>query len=378
MKIKRYIGNTTQEAMRKVKSDLGSDAVILHKRKIKRRGFFNLFKKSLIEIVVAIDENEDLEKKVISNKNNETKFEKVYKPIQQNKNDKYQMNSEIRDLRNSIDDMMKYITKDERKSSLPEPLKTYHNSMIEKGVNEKVAYNILRDVNSRINIQSKNEEAIRKVVECELKEYLGKPKPIELNGNTKTIFFVGPTGVGKTTTIAKIAAQYAFQHKKDVGIISADTYRIAAVEQIKTYCEIMKLPLKIIYQQEDIYESLASYKYKDVVFVDTAGRSHKDIKQLNEVMNIIEEVNNKEIFLVISSTTDFSTIRSIITTYKKFGDYKIIFTKLDESENPGVILNTKYWTENPLSYITTGQNVPEDIQIADVTTLINTMIGGQP
>ncbi|WDV47712.1 flagellar biosynthesis protein FlhF [Clostridiaceae bacterium M8S5] len=366
MRIRRFIGSTTKEAMNKVKLELGSEAVILHERKIKKKGLFSLFKKPFVEVVVAIDEKG-------KKKKTQHKVADVQTKIVSEKNE---LNKEIKELRDSINQMMKQMNKESQKVELPESLLLYYNYMMDKGVNDNVAFEILKDINTRINITNKNDEQIKKIVEYELKEHFGAPKPIELNGETKTIFFVGPTGVGKTTTIAKIAADYAFNQNKDVGVISADTYRIAAVEQIKTYCEIMNLPLKVVYQKDDIYESLASYKDKDIIFVDTAGRSHKDTNKIDETMSLIREVKNKEIYLVLSSTTSLSTVKSIIKTYKNFGEYKLIFTKLDECENPGVILNTKYLTNNPLSYVTTGQNVPEDIQLADVTTLVNTMIGG--
>lgn len=373
MKIKRYLANTAQEAMIKVKQELGSQAVILHERKIKRKGLLGRFKKPFVELVVAIDEGGSKQTKNVDSSDTLRKEIEFNNMVRKEKD---QLNREIKELRDSINNMMMFVRKGSAKDQLPKELTQYYTNMLQKGVDEDIAFDILDKINTRIDINDKTSEEVRHFVAHEIKEYIGEAKPIELNNQIKTIFFVGPTGVGKTTTIAKIAADFAFNNNKRVGVISADTYRIAAVEQIKTYCEIMNLPLKVAYKKEDIYDALSAFKDKDIVFVDTAGRSHKDTEQIENTFELLSSVKNKEVYLVLSATTDYGTIKSIIKTYKDFPEYKIIFTKLDECEKPGLLLNVKYWTDRSLSYITTGQNVPEDIDVADVTSIVKEMIGG--
>lgn len=165
------------------------------------------------------------------------------------------------------------------------------------------------------------------------------------------------------------------EKKYDIGLITTDTYRIAAVEQLKTYSNILNLPLEVAYNESDIYKSLNSFKGKDVILVDTAGRNHREINKDDMMLNILDSINNKETFLVLSGTTDYITLKSILDHYSILDNYKIIFTKMDEAEGFGNILNAKFLTKNPLSYITIGQNVPEDIEILDKEKVVRSLIG---
>ena len=150
-----------------------------------------------------------------------------------------------------------------------------------------------------------------------ISELLGKPSTIKLreDGKPTVIVLVGPTGVGKTTTLAKIAAHYALDHKKNVGLITADTYRIAAVEHLKTYAEILGMPLKVVYSADEISEALEGYKDKDIVFIDTAGRSYKNKPQFEELKTFVEASCADEVFLVLSTTTGMKNCREIIENY---------------------------------------------------------------
>ena len=146
------------------------------------------------------------------------------------------------------------------------------------------------------------------------------------DGKPTIVMFVGPTGVGKTTTLAKIAADYALNHQKDVGLITADTYRIAAVEQLRTYAEILGMPLNVVYSLNEINDIIESYREKDVIFIDTAGRSCRNKPHFNELKALVETIGADEIFLVLSATTSMNNCREIIDSYSFLGNYKLIFT----------------------------------------------------
>ena len=161
----------------------------------------------------------------------------------------------------------------------------------------------------------------------------------------------------------------------EVGLITADTYRIAAVEQLKIYADILGIPVKVMYEIKGIYESLSKFKDKDVILIDTAGRSHKNKEQMKELKELIYTVKNKEIFLVLNIGMDIENIVSVVNQYDFVDDFKIIFTKVDESESLGNILNAKYYIDKKLSYITTGQNVPDDIEVLDVEKISEGLIG---
>lgn len=375
MKIKRYIGNSIQEVMGKVKKELGSDAVILHTRNIKQSGLLGFFKKNLIEVVAALEEKklEPESDSIVSNgstddiRNNRTG----------EKNNLLKTNSElaneIKKIRNMVETVVNSI--DTKKSELPEELLKFLDSLASNGVNRDVAFHILDKINQQINLTNKDIKQVQEIILYSLKEYLGEASPITYDGKQKIIFFIGPTGVGKTTTLAKIAANFSINMNYDVGLITADTYRIAAVEQLKVYSEIMNIPIKVVYEIEDIYKSLSNFKDKDIILVDTAGRNHKNDRQMNELKELIESVNNKEIHLVINAATDFETIRGVLDRYGFIKDLKIIFSKIDEANSLGNILNIKFYYDNKISYLTTGQNVPDDIEIPNMEKLSKRLIG---
>jgi len=376
MKIKRYIGSTTQEAMYKLKREFGSDAVVLHTRKIKHPGLLGFFKKNKVEVVAAIDdENGTLNK---GNYNNSI-ANKVNKSIHNNSyNNQDEINSEINKEMKAIRKMMEGLVDNLDSSDdleVPNQLIDIYEILLKNGVSSEVSTQILKSIGEQVNLSNKDKETLKEIVRINIEEYLSEPKPITYNGRQKIIFFIGPTGVGKTTTLAKIAANISLQHKRSVGLITADTYRIAAVEQLKIYAEILNLPLKVIYDLKDIYKAMSNFKEKEVVLVDTAGRNHKNKEQMEELKELIQSVNNKEIYLVLAATTDIKTISSIIEEYESIDDFKIIFTKIDEANNLGVILNTKFRFKNKLSYITTGQNVPEDIEVFSCTKTSKSLIG---
>lgn len=373
MKIKRFIGNTTQEAMYKLKKELGPEAIILHTRTIKQPGFLGIFKKNLIEVVAAVEETTKESFKYVEKANNSsnknTNISKTDSPVYKQDN----LEMEINKIKNMMETVVNNL--DIKPPQLQEKLSRYLNILTSNGVNEEIAFEILSKINEQINLDKKDSETVNEIVIYNLKEYLGEPSPINYDGKQKIIFFVGPTGVGKTTTLAKIAAYFSLEKNYSVGLITSDTYRIAAVEQLKIYAEIMKIPLKVAYEIKDFYKSLSNFREEDIILVDTAGRNHKSIEQMNELKELIESVNNKEVHLVINSSTDFNTIRNIFNEYSFIDDYKVIFTKTDEADKLGNILNIKYYFNNKISYLTNGQNVPDDIEIPDMDKLCKKLIG---
>lgn len=369
MKVKRFIANDIQEAMIKVRNELGRDAIILHTRKIKKPGIRGLIQKPFIEVVAAIDANKDVENKIVRTpqvSSNQLKInanEKVENIDSQIDSIKSMLNTVLNKLNNSPDSSSNILIK-------------FENMLFEKNVEKPIVDRILEIVSRQISFSEKNEQSIKNAIKIVIKEYLGKPYLIDSRSEKqKVIFLVGPTGVGKTTTLAKLAAKFSITNNKSVALITSDTYRIAAVEQLKTYSEILGVPLTVVYDPIEIKEAIESYKDKDYVFVDTAGRNHKNTELLNELKTIISFADNPEIFLLISLTTGYKDISSIIDSYGFLNDYKIIFTKMDEASFLGNILNVKMLTSKPLSYITTGQSVPDDIEVADIDKIADCIVG---
>ena len=209
----------------------------------------------------------------------------------------------------------------------------------------------------------------------------GQPQPIMLTERKpKVVFFIGPTGVGKTTTIAKIASRFKVEKGKKVALYTADTYRIAAAEQLRTYANILNTPLDIVYSSQELNEELANAGEFDLVLIDTAGFSHKNEEQRNETKELIDQVPEeyeKEVYLVLSATTKYKDLLEIADIYKDNFKFKLIFTKLDETSCLGNILNMKLYTGADLSYTTYGQNVPEDIEIFNTQSIVKLLLGGK-
>jgi flagellar biosynthesis protein FlhF len=211
---------------------------------------------------------------------------------------------------------------------------------------------------------------------------LGEPKTINLGEKTKVIFFIGPTGVGKTTTIAKLASKLKIEEKKKVAFVTADTYRIAAVEQLNTYASIIDCPVSVVYSADELDKAIKGYKNYDVIMVDTAGRTHKSKEQIEEITDMIngtkldETKFEIETYLTLSVTAKYKDLQRIADAYSDVNDYRILFTKLDETSSLGNILNIKLYTDAALSYTTSGQNVPNDIEIINEQALAKQLLGG--
>ena len=208
----------------------------------------------------------------------------------------------------------------------------------------------------------------------------GQPKSLDLSGaKPHVVFFIGPTGVGKTTTIAKIASKYKVDYEKKVAFITADTYRIAATEQLQVYANILDAPMSIVYSKEELNEAIGKYAEYDLVFVDTAGFSHKNEEQKEDIRNLIQGVApeyTSEVYLVLSATTKYRDLLDIVDTYHTISEFKLIFTKLDETSTYGNLLNIKLYSDAELSYTTNGQNVPDDIELFDTQKIVKQLLGG--
>ena len=390
MKIRRYIANNNQEAILKVKMDLGNDALILNTRKVRQKGIFGLFSKPKVEVLAAIDDN-GIRKEAENSRTEE-------KPLNSTKEVKNKINldekeEKIANLENKVSNMEDMLQKiysqirvkeeitdseqvDEKQEQTPKAVQIFYNNLIRNEVENDVARRIIDSVAAKVGDNASINDTAS-VLYSIIAGIMGKPEMIgpPKEGKPSVIIFVGPTGVGKTTTLAKIAANYLLNHKKSVGLITADTYRIAAVEQLKTYAEILGIPVSVVYSASDMSDAVNQYSDKDIILIDTAGRSHRNKAQFEEMKAMVIASGADEVYLVLSSTTSIRSCREIISNYDFLKDYKLIFTKTDEAPVLGIILNIRFITGKKLSYITTGQNVPDDIEIVNVDKITKSLIG---
>jgi len=388
MIIRRYLGNNTQEAMLKIKMDLGSEAMILNTRKVRKKGLKGIFSKPMIEVLAAVDSEYSSKKdkeKVDKNLQNSVN-DNNYKNYTDKKEEKIiLLENRINRIETSLNKIYQCIQYDkmgvdavdtENEEQNSNMLDVFYNNLVDNEVEPEVARKIISMANA--NIQDASDvNSVAVALLNTIKSVLGKPCTIKFreDGKPTVVIFVGPTGVGKTTTIAKLAANYSLSRKKNVGLITADTYRIAAVEQLKTYAEILGVPLLVAYSVKDIHEHIAAYSDKDLILIDTTGRNHRNKSHFEELKAFIEAVEADEIYLLLSATTGISTCRNILHCYSFLKEYKLIITKLDEALSPGIILNARFHSNMGLSFITDGQSVPDDIEVADTDKLSKMLLG---
>jgi flagellar biosynthesis protein FlhF len=249
-------------------------------------------------------------------------------------------------------------------------------SLLENETHEEFAHKLAREVSE---IVKKQQADPNEVMEQLLRQYIGQAEPIRLKRFKRTVvLLVGSTGVGKTTTLAKLSAIYSINHHAKVGVVTTDTYRIAAVEQLKTYTQILEIPLSVVYAPEEITDALREHEDKDIVFVDTAGKSPSDRTHEEEIKNLIRYSDCDEVHLVLSATTSFTGLLNILNAYSFLSDYKLIVTKLDETPTWGALLNARFLSDRPISYTAIGQNVPDDIEVADVRKIVARLMTRDP
>lgn len=259
-------------------------------------------------------------------------------------------------------------------------LRLLYNKMIDNEINEKYANEIIDEIDKNCKADVTMDFMLSEIYQRMILK-LGKPYVMEESEkNPRVIFFVGPTGVGKTTTIAKIASSFRVEHKKKVALLTADTYRIAAAEQLRTYANILEVPFRVVYTAGEIAGAVEDFRDYDYILVDTTGHSPNNEAQCESMSDLINSVNTtatKEVFLVLSASTKYRDLMKIADTYKEIADYKLIFTKLDETSTLGNIYNLKLYTGAALSYITCGQNVPDDIEYFNPQATVKQLLGGR-
>lgn len=259
-------------------------------------------------------------------------------------------------------------------------LKLLYNKMVDNEISDKYASEMIEEIDRNCKADVTMDFMLSEIYQRMILK-LGKPYVMEESENgPKIIFFVGPTGVGKTTTIAKIASSFRVEHKKKVALLTADTYRIAAAEQLRTYANILEVPFRVVYTANEIAASVEDFKDYDYILVDTTGHSPNNEVQCESIGDLLSSADtaaDKEVFLVLSASTKYRDLMNTADTYKEITDYKLIFTKLDETSTLGNIYNLKLYTGATLSYVTCGQNVPDDIEYFNPQSTVKQLLGGR-
>lgn len=357
--------------MAQVKNVLGRDAMILHTRTIRKGGILGFFAKEKIEVMAAIDTpvapitEEKIQPPLqqIAVQPPKEAVEKILPSptIEEDKN-LVAVQQELANMRTLFEQALRKEVPELKKSAVLEFLL---NQDIESHIAEEIIKNIPAD-----STDAAVSSTVRKVLLARIENKLQDIEGIQVpETGRKIVAFIGPTGVGKTTTIAKLAAKYAMQDRYNVALVTADTYRISAVEQLKTYSDIMGIPIHVVYTADELKGILDCTQDKQLVLIDTAGRSPHNHEQLEELEKLLQIDDTIEKYLVVSATTKYKDALDIVEKFSRCSPYKVIFTKIDEARNIGTIINLLYQIPISLSYMTTGQNVPDDIELVDAQKL---------
>ncbi|CAN7468803.1 flagellar biosynthesis protein FlhF [Paenibacillus sp. LjRoot153] len=416
MRVKRYVVDSMPDALQKIRTDLGKDAVILNTKEIRTGGFLGMFGKKKIEVIAAIDAAnakpapapqraapQSPPQPIVNSHAAQIKTsyqsdfpdvpdvlapmavksepvavnampqrEKVMNPAQ---HQAYSPSSVQPSTRASVKDeqlmdelkqmkeMMKKLTQGTDGDKLPEALQKLEQRLYDQEVNPTLVRQIMDEVMTDFQLADEpvTEEAAHQLVRSKLGEIFQTDHSKHISTQTRVVHFVGPTGVGKTTTIAKLAAEQVLKYHRKVGFITSDTYRIAAIEQLKTYATILNVPLEVVFSPQDLTKAFQNLAECDIIFMDTAGRNFRNEMYVSELNSLLKTQGNSETILVLSLTTKYRDLRAITNNFSKFKLDKVLFTKMDETDSYGAILNVVHEFSLKLSYVTTGQSVPDDI-----------------
>ncbi|WP_028595561.1 flagellar biosynthesis protein FlhF [Paenibacillus assamensis] len=433
MRVKKYIVETMPEAMSQIRQELGKDAVIVSTKEIKSGGFLGFFAKQKIEVTAAVDEQpasvparemasarpsvpSSVARNAYVGRNQATSYpsERVQqKPARQdelpvkevqstsftpsdrigqqevaasstsskpsvsavvNEASEASLQHELQEMKAMVKSMLRH-TEHER---WPDTVRQLEKYLLEQGVFSEYAYDLAKQSMDRciqLGINEPDVEMLKREASSVLSELFMRNVKEGIAANTRVIYFVGPTGVGKTTTIAKLAADQMFHHNRKVGFVTSDTYRIAAVEQLRTYASILNSPLEVVTSPNDLQRAILALEDCNLILMDTAGRNYRNDMFVNEMRSLLKPLEGSESVLVLSLTSKSDDMMAIVKQFQANKLDRIIFTKADETVTYGAYVNVAMRTKVPFSYITYGQNVPDDIRAFSPSEAAEQLLG---
>lgn len=398
MKVKRYVVNALPEAVSLIRTELGKDAVILNTKEIKVGGIMGMFRKRRMEVIAAVEsgaskqpelpprnkaapEVHAMVEQIIQtvNRSNTAMMEPPSAPVSEATSEKrlgheQYIIKEIRDLR----EYMVKLSKQQRDiQELSEPLLSLKQRMQQQELDEERIEKVFEELLELQKLEGRTlrKDEVWKEAKTILRRWLEPYGNGEINKETRIVHFVGPTGVGKTTTIAKLAAKQTIMLGTKVGFITSDTYRIAAVDQLRTYANILNVPLEVVFSRMDLPKAYRGLAECDLILMDTAGRNFRSELHVSEVMSLLHSNDPNETILVLSLTGKTADLSLIAERFSMYGIRKVLFTKLDETNVYGAILNLVLQYELHPTHLASGQTVPDDIERFRIDEYLDRLLG---
>lgn len=430
MKLKRFEALTLQEALGAVKAELGTDAVIVSTRRInKSGGFLGLLSQPMIEVTAAVDRVAKPKDSKVSDDRQRQSQETVvpspepemvsdrpwYEPpvdkqpsaapsfgehlkvaalldpvnqqlaalreeLKELRGGRPETDTVIGPLRQELETFRSFMGEvlaergAQRLSPLPKDLRVYHEALMAVGIHSSLAANLVRTVGETLGTgEGVQDETVAELLREQMEKVISVSGPLATPGGLqKVVMLVGPTGVGKTTTIAKLASQFTQgPTRMKTVVVTLDTYRVAAVEQLRVYARILKVPVEVAVTPAELPACVARHPDAGLILVDTAGRSPHDPAGTQELAAIAEQKMALETHLVLSAPTDLSVQEEIVRRYSSIPVHRLLFTKIDETPQLGRLFNLIHQTGIPLSYLCTGQRVPEDLEQATQKSIVD-------
>ena len=427
MVIKKFQAKTEEAALELARKELGSGIVVMNVKKVKKKGLFSIFKPQQVEVTVALEEEEkqnfreavakvsEIARQSEAAGNSRSAKTEPEQPAkqgkaesgpqpekqrQQEKQRRSEKNTQTIDgrqesaieeklstLQNLLEKQISDVQEKEKDSTEEEKkedsnvafFQLLYKMLLDNEIEETYAGQLVDELDGSVKPDMPIDYLLSVVYQKMVLKF-GQIKTIQpAEKGPKLVYFIGPTGVGKTTTIAKIASRFSVVEKKKIVLLTADTYRIAAAEQLRTYANILEVPFRIIYTPQEIRTAIEDYAAYDYIFVDTSGHSQKNTDQRDDTLALLRAADGqaeKEVYLVVSATTKYRDLLNIADTYQKLTDFRLVFTKLDETQCQGNLFNLRLHTDAPMSYVTCGQNVPDDIGEFDAQKTVKLLLGG--
>lgn len=423
MIIKKFTGRTEAEATEAAQKELGSGVVIMSVRQINPKGVFAAFKPKLTEVTAALEEESqrtyggreqppirtsaaatprtsaEVSQPPVSDatRSIEEKLESLQTLLESQLRARQYSQPEVQQPREEGQDgpagevrpgeaeqferdTLSEASEDgDQNAELKKFRKLIYDTMVENEVDEKYLEKIMEEIDK---IQKPNmpfDYVLASIYQRMILKFGKTEEDSKVSQKPRIISFIGPTGVGKTTTIAKIASRYVVDQKKQVALLTLDTYRIAAAEQLRTYANILMVPFRVVYTAEELATAIQDFQDYEYILVDTPGHSPQNREQLGNLKQMLAQMKRApecRFYLVLSATTKYRDLIKIADSYRQIADYQLIFTKLDETEALGNLLNMRLYTDTTIAYVTHGQNVPDDIELFNPQKTVKKLLGG--